>query len=222
MRYHLGVCLFLCLSSMLYGNNQEETPLSKEDAHFAGVVAPPLTLSPVLPIEIDAKNRAQLLQNGAVDGKEAARNQAIKQATTFPWQAIALTLLFAFFVFAVIMTQRKSGKREESPEKMAQDARTKALDTLNRLDPESSYEVHYSTITDAIRHYIEECFHIKAAHMTTEEFLQAMASNPMFDLTMRQSLASFLEKADRVKFARHIPSDVERKAAFEAAIRFVG
>ena len=192
------------------------------DFDFTGVVAPLLTLSPLLPVEIDTENRMQFLKNPVMDKMEAIRNREIKQAATFPWQALAATLVFVIFVFALFVTQRRRGKGDVQEAQRAKNAHSQALKVLEGLDVKARHDIYYSAITDTVRRYIEDSYHIQAAHMTTEEFLQQMTTHPSFDAGTQQSLTRFLESADRVKFARYNPSFDECVSVKHDAEKFIG
>ena len=71
------------------------------------------------------------------------------------------------------------------------------------LRPESAV----AALTDVVRHYLEERFHLRAEHQTTPEFLADLERDAhLLNEDDRCFLRSFLAAADMVKFAR-VPSD---------------
>lgn len=191
------------------------------DPYFEGIIAPLLTLSPRLPVEIDSKNRMTLLQNAAVEQAETMRNRDLKREGIFPWRPLGAALAFVIFVFSFVLMQRKERVAAAAEVKSLPEVREGALQSLAKVDLMSPDGVFYATLSESVRHYIEEAYQIRASHMTTEEFLQSMTVHQAFDSTTRESLKTFLEGVDRVKFSRHAPSAVERKSAYDAAERFI-
>lgn len=72
-----------------------------------------------------------------------------------------------------------------------------------------------------VREYIEGRFGLRAPESTTEEFLVDLARSDALDAAHESLLKDFLERADRVKFARHEPSAEEIEGSFDAARRFI-
>ena len=73
-------------------------------------------------------------------------------------------------------------------------------------------------LTDIVRHFLEEQYHLRAERQTTGEFLRELnrADSPVTE-SDRKFLRSFLEAADMVKFARFTAdSDIFENAAFRA------
>jgi len=95
---------------------------------------------------------------------------------------------------------------------------------------ESDVKGFFVELSDIVRWYVERLTGIRAPELTTEEFLHKIArpvrqwggfvpeSRPTGSL---ESLAPFLEAADIVKFAKHVPTDDEIMLAFRRAEQFV-
>jgi hypothetical protein len=78
------------------------------------------------------------------------------------------------------------------------------------------------TVSEIVRLYIEEHFHARAAHRTTEEFLHDLLSGEYLSLAeYRPALADFLEHCDLAKFARWQLSLPEMEAMHMSACAFV-
>lgn len=71
-------------------------------------------------------------------------------------------------------------------------------------------------LTDVIRSYLEQRFHLRAEHQTTREFLDEIRSGGPLEEKQRSFLKEFLASADMVKFAK-APADT--MAFDEAALR---
>ena len=76
------------------------------------------------------------------------------------------------------------------------------LEDIRRLlDPASVREFSIA-ITDIVRKYIEDAFHVTATHRTTEEFLHDLLESSNASLAAhRNLLAEFLNRCDMAKFA---------------------
>ena len=69
------------------------------------------------------------------------------------------------------------------------------------LDPAKVREFSIA-ISDIVRKYIEDAFHITATHRTTEEFLRDLLQSSNASLAAHRSLlAEFLNQCDMAKFA---------------------
>ena len=76
-------------------------------------------------------------------------------------------------------------------------------------------------ISDVTRGYIERRFHMAAPEMTTEEFLNAVATDRRFGQIMTEELNRFLGACDLVKYAKHQPTTVEAKSLLDTTYDFV-
>lgn len=76
-------------------------------------------------------------------------------------------------------------------------------------------------VSDAIRYYLEERFDLHAPERTTEEFLSELGRSPLLTAAQKETLASFLERCDLVKFARYEPAEPELRELYDAALRLV-
>jgi hypothetical protein len=76
-------------------------------------------------------------------------------------------------------------------------------------------------VSDALRTYLEERFHLRAPERTTEEFLNDLQSTPHLTSTQKLSLGDFLERCDLVKFARFEPTETALRDLHESALRLV-
>lgn len=98
----------------------------------------------------------------------------------------------------------------------------KALRRLNRaLDFLPDAKPFCIAVSDALRIYLEERFHLQAPERTTEEFLVELSRTDVLDPEQRGSLQEFLTRCDLVKFARANPTRSELEALHAAAVSLV-
>ncbi len=83
------------------------------------------------------------------------------------------------------------------------------------------YKPFYSTLSDIVRHYLENRFNMRAPEMTTEEFLIFVQHSPALTAGHKQALKDFLNGCDLVKFAKHEPSAHEAMANFDLAKKLI-
>jgi hypothetical protein len=89
------------------------------------------------------------------------------------------------------------------------------------MKPEMAYSFSIA-VSEIIRNYIEQRFHARAAHRTTEEFLHDLFTEQHAALTTYQPLlADFLEHCDLAKFARWQLSVPQMEAMHQSACTFV-
>lgn len=75
----------------------------------------------------------------------------------------------------------------------------------------------YVELTDILRSYAEQRFHIRAAEQTTPEFLRSIARNPDIRTEHRQALEACMVAADKIKFARGQATQDEVRQSLEQA-----
>jgi hypothetical protein len=97
-------------------------------------------------------------------------------------------------------------------------ARQKLQEALALLNRPMEFVV---AVSDAIRHYLEERFDFRAPERTTEEFMRELQQTDLLSASQKESLASFLQRCDLVKFAKYEPSQAELLHLHEAALRLV-
>lgn len=104
-------------------------------------------------------------------------------------------------------------------------AHEKALITLKRLDEQQLWQKgkvkeYQSGLTDAIREYLVDRYHIGAMEMTTEE-ISASLAKVNFDAKYIDMLKEILQVADLVKFAKAKPLDDIHSQFMAKAVDFV-
>ncbi len=101
-----------------------------------------------------------------------------------------------------------------------------ALRALQRLwerkyIEQQKIEPFYVELSDIVRRYLEDRFHLRAPEQTTEEFIRAAGESRMLAGDHRQLTRDFLEQCDLVKFARFKPDSDTMKNAWHSAEKLV-
>ena len=85
------------------------------------------------------------------------------------------------------------------------------------IDPETAREFSIA-VSEIVRSFIEECFPVRAAHRTTDEFLHELAGQADSPLAAhREAFAPFLEHCDLAKFARWNLPEPQMEAMLDSA-----
>jgi hypothetical protein len=98
-------------------------------------------------------------------------------------------------------------------------ARLKELED-RRLWQNGLHKEYHSTLTDLLRHYIEERYGVAAMERTTDELMRELRVSPL-DKDQLMRLRNMLELSDMVKFAKAVPSPEENEQMMLGAVRLV-
>ena len=90
-----------------------------------------------------------------------------------------------------------------------------------KLVEKMEWKLVYDTLCGILRLYCEEQFHIKAAEMTTPEFLGNIQRSSVFDKDQQALFRQFLDSCDMVKFAKYAPQTAEAQQSFQLAKQIV-
>ena len=141
-----------------------------------------------------------------------------------PWIGGGL-LSAALIALAVWLIVRASRRKAEAlkPKDPAYIVALRELDKYrsDKYWAPDKQKAFYSGITDALKFYMDERFGVDAPEMTTAELFDALKSDKDITPEMYSSLKELFERADFVKFAKHIASEQENAAALPLAVRFV-
>ena len=141
-----------------------------------------------------------------------------------PW--IGGGLLAAALIALAVWLIIRASKRKAEALKPKDPAYIVALRELDKYRSDKYWapdkqKAFYSGITDALKFYMDEHFGVDAPEMTTAELFDALKSDKDITPEMYSSLKELFERADFVKFAKHIASEQENAAALPLAVRFV-
>jgi hypothetical protein len=168
---------------------------------FRGTPERLLKLSKQIPINLNFLNNKATV----VGIKESKRNERLNLEKTLPWEKIFAALL-SFLSFIIVMLQPKREIRDVEKEK--QTAKVKALLNLKELQGRGlKIEKNYAELSNILRMFIEDSYHIKAKQQTTEEFLKAIQETALPVEFPQSALLEFLKISDLVKFAKKTPSE---------------
>ncbi len=111
------------------------------------------------------------------------------------------------------------------PEKPKIPAHITALATLEKIKEEQVWKEghvkeYYSSISEAVRLYIEERFNVNALESTTDEIMKAFRTQ-VVDKQSKEKLEQTLTLSDLVKFAKLTPIEDEHKFTLQNAFDFV-
>lgn len=137
------------------------------------------------------------------------------------WLFVAAAALVLIGVAAWFVRRRLARRSEElapppPPHVVAWERLQRALGLIHEA------EQFCTEVSQIIRVYLEERFHLHAPDRTTEEFLFELQSSQRLACEHKQLLADFLGECDMVKFAKMEPPEQELRNLHEAASRLVG
>ncbi|MEM7405740.1 MAG: DUF4381 family protein [Pseudomonadota bacterium] len=111
-------------------------------------------------------------------------------------------------------------RRPETPESAYARA-VAALESLGARDSVADVDRFFVELSGLLRRYVEGRFGLHAPELTTEEFLLAAREATALTHEDRDFLGSFLQMADRVKFAGFTPDSADIGEALAAVRQFV-
>ena len=137
----------------------------------------------------------------------------------WPWLAGGVTVV-AVVAAGILAWLRRAADRArltafDRASARLQRLRAQGLPGPERVDP------WYVELSDIVRRYVEERFALRAPELTTEEFLLEAGRSEELSPTHRDLICDFLERCDRVKFARYSPGENESREALDVADRFL-
>lgn len=138
--------------------------------------------------------------------------------TGWEWLWVTLGVLLGLIALIIFLIARN--RHAKMPPLVPAHIRAKqqldnALKLLNQPKPFAT------AVSDALRTYLEERFNFHAPERTTEEFLHELKSTRLLDAKQKESLGTFLQGCDLVKFARYEPTEAELTQLHRAAYRLV-
>lgn len=141
-----------------------------------------------------------------------------------PWVGAGL-LIIALILLGAWLIDR-ANKRKAEALKPKDPAYIVALRELDKYRSDKFWvpekqKTFYSGITDALKFYMDDRFKVDAPEMTTAELFDALKGDKDITPEMFSDLKELFERADFVKFAKHVASDEENAGALPLAVRFV-
>lgn len=133
---------------------------------------------------------------------------------------IVLVILIGAAV-AYLLARRK--RVETAPPRPSWEVAYERLRALDEraLPEKGEADEYYVVLSDIVRTYIEDRFHIRAPEQTTPEFLTAASTSGVLSAEHEALLSRFMRRCDRVKFARFTPERRQMEEDFTDILTFV-
>lgn len=142
-----------------------------------------------------------------------------------PWWAWALgaaALLAAASPFLLrLYRSAVAQRRQETAYEIARSELDALLYAGRPGSDRPSVDSFYVKLSTIVRSYLENRFALRSPELTTEEFLGEMGRSPDLARSHQQMLREFLQHADLVKFAAHLPSGDDIGAQIRSAENFL-
>ncbi len=142
-----------------------------------------------------------------------------------PWIGLLwlLAVLVILTVSLIQIRRRRAAGDASAPRDPAYIVALRELDKWrgDKFWAPERQKTFYSGITDTLKTYIEDRFGVDAPEMTTAELFDALRQADDLPADLREELRDLFERADFVKFAKHVASDEDNARALPTAVRFV-
>ena len=142
----------------------------------------------------------------------------------YVWGFAVAGLVLAAVVCGIVYQRHRAKNRVMGPPPVpAHELAYAQLEQLLQMDliAAGRIKAFYYRLSDVLRHYIENRFHLMAPERTTEEFLVEMASTRLLVDAHKGLVSTFLDHCDLVKFAKYAPKEQEIRAAYDSAVRLI-
>lgn len=131
----------------------------------------------------------------------------------------AAFLILALLGLAVwlFLRWRQRPKPERSPRSRTLELLERARSEITQLSP---YQFSIR-VSDILRRYVVEQYHLPSTRQTSIEFLEAIANASNFSEDDKSLLGDFLNRCDLIKFARYDATRADSELLLDEATRFV-
>ncbi len=170
-----------------------------------------LPLKAVIDTPIDAELRTQI--------KPVLIHPSIAALSAYAVIPVLILLLIGGALFLISRIKKQIEILRLSPKERALYELSQLLD--KKLVEAGQIKTFYIELTLIVRRYIERCHRVRAPEQTTQEFLQAVASDPRFTPAVLKRLQEFLEAADLVKFDAWKPDRETVEGAVKTAREYL-
>lgn len=216
------------------GESSARYIVSKYDSGTA--VLPPIMFLYSLPgdtaLESVATNPLPLtIHTVAVDTSAGIKD--LKPPLSIPFTLAEILLYVGMVVLAAVLAvlaYRYWKRRQQKvpgavPLPPPRPAHTIALEQLGLLREKKLWQQglikeYYSEVTEILRLYIENRYHVRALEQTTDEILEGVKMFPL-PVDILESLGRMLRRADLVKFAKSVPGIAEHEETMTIAYDIV-
>lgn len=142
------------------------------------------------------------------------------------WWILGFHLLAGLiFLIHHLLTKNRDEGSVAAPSKPKRPAHETALAELERIKQQQLWQndqvkEHHSAVTEVLRQYIEDRFHLPALEQTTDEIMESLRSVNLSD-EMRKKIKDTLVMADLVKFAKSKPVGAENEICMNTTIDLI-
>ncbi len=186
----------------------------------------------VLPIE---KDSAQLAK---IDTTQLIKIFDVTKPLKAPLTLKELWLRFRYWLLALLILillsllgyylykkykQAKQSRPTLEPQLEPHELALERLEQLRerKLYQQGKYKEFYSELSEILRQYVEQRYHINALELTTSELELLLKAAQLFDQDLYQGYMRVLKNADLVKFAKYIPHNTICQADLDFAFEFI-
>jgi len=153
---------------------------------------------------------ASVLVEGDSTLRDIKPQAALPYTNFLPWAALGGILLVAFLgVSFFYRRQRRNGHGGSIDTRLPNEVALDELDRIEKLDlpKTNAFKNHYTLISDCVRTYIENRYHVGTAERTTGEIFEDLKTEDISPENTR-NLVSILAECDLVKFSKFRPDAV--------------
>jgi hypothetical protein len=154
----------------------------------------------------------------------------VKPPERIPWGWLEYSILFGGLLLVALLSYLiyRRFKKKPLEEKIVEEPvkilsnfeiafqRLEEIDQRGLID-ENRFKEFYSEVSDTIRWYFEVEYHFPSLELTTRETLDKLRSVAKSE-NLISEVDDFLTRADMVKFAKYIPSEIESKSYIAGAV----
>jgi len=134
------------------------------------------------------------------------------------WMVVLIGVgLLVILGLLVWLVRRKASVRPLTPKQRA----LVAIESLRAEGGDADPYAFGIKVSDALRTYIRDQYHLDATTRTSVEFLESIRDNMTFNANEKAALAEFLEAVDLLKYARLEAGSAEIRVLLEIADRLV-
>lgn len=140
----------------------------------------------------------------------------------FPIKTVILSLILLTMLGSIIWTwkQRREIQYQKVDYLIMESPEDRAKRRLGELNESGLSKKYYADLSHISREYIETKYFVRALEMTTEEINEFRSLFPLED-GLFSDWAQFLSEADKVKYAREIPTSEKMSADKEKISSFI-
>jgi hypothetical protein len=137
-----------------------------------------------------------------------------------PW-VIFCGVLLALVLLGVITWWVRCRWRRPKPQQSPRERTLEQLDRIGReIETLSPYQFSIR-LSDILRRYVTDQYHLPVTRQTSVEFLSALTQASPFSEDEKSLLEDFLNRCDLIKFARYDATMEDSRLLLEEATRFV-